>query len=73
MDVSHEIMIVTVTFVIVMTSHCSFFTKSRNQKRDRRIKIENRRDLNKRREKKRVKETMYYSAVFSEKVEFLLL
>jgi len=41
-----------------MTSHFSIFTKSKNKKRDRRIEIENKKDLNKRRETK--KKQVYY-------------
>ena len=39
--------------VTVVTSHCSFFTRSKNKKKDRRIEIEDKKDLNERRETKK--------------------
>jgi len=45
-----------------MTLHCSFFTKSKNKKRNRRIKIENKKDLKIRKVKwKRNKFTVFDS------------
>jgi len=41
-----------------MTLYFSLFTKSKNKKRDRRKEIENKKDLNKRRETK--KKQVYY-------------
>ena len=42
-----------VVTVSVVTSHCFFFTKSKNEKRDRKIEIKNKKDLNKKRETKK--------------------
>ena len=44
-----------------MTLHYSSFTKSKNEKRNRMIKVENKKDLNKEREIKKNESTIFNS------------